>query len=824
MNVATYNTRTISDVSPENLEIMIHELENTNWSVIGLSETKVKESKIETLQGSRHRIFLLFQSRSNGVGFLVHKKYVPLITDYKPQSDRLTSLTLKDKFSKIHFVQCYMPTSDKEDEEVEKIYDEIQTLIKDIPKRDHVFIMGDFNCKIGGLHINYGNFIGKHTLGKYNERGERLAQFCARNDLKITNSFFQKRKLCTWTSPDGKTKNQIDYILTRTSSTRLNVLDSSVLNKPDISDHKMVRTKVRLNFSWPKKEKSKPSMKVEQLKDLTKRDSFQLELHNRFSSLVDLKEPEEMYDNIVRNILGSAETCLDSNVNPYPKWMTEESKAAIRKKHDIRKENGPKSTQYREAKAKSKKLVKRDKLKLVEVDLDRISSLPPSQQYYAAIKKLKTRPRNIGWGIRSDQGELLTDKDAILQRWAEFYEKLYYDKTTEFSMKAPSDELIPSILKEEVENAIRKIKPGKSPGLDQIYTEYLKAGGETLVKALTNLFNRILVTGTVPTGFKEAMIVVIFKKGSMLDCSNYRPISLLSHVYKLFITVISLRVKHDLYNFLPSSQAAYQPGRGTIEQIWCMEQIIEKSLEFNNPTYITFIDFTKAFDSVHLTCLWSRLHKTNINERYITLLKETYDKSTAIVKTDIGKTRRINILKGVKQGDVLSAILFCIVIAAIQQQVEEECNSGISMGGHLISNLSYADDIAVVSNSVDGLQKYLDALSYHSSQVGLHINVAKTKCMSITKEPQQLQLKIYGKEIEEVSDFVYLGHKLSRINDGSVAVQHRISLGWAAFQNNKILLTSNRIPPKVKGKIYKTYILPVVLYGLDCVNWTSVLC
>ncbi len=426
LNVATYNTRTISDVSPENLEIIIHELETINWSVIGLSETKVKESKIETLEGSKHRIFLSGnnQSRSNGVGFLVHKKYVPLITDYKPQSDRLTSLTIKDKFSKIHFIQCYMPTSDKEDEEVEKIYDEIQNLIKDIPKRDHVFIMGDFNCKIGGLHSNYGNIIGKHTLGKYNERGEMLAQFCARNDFKVTNSFFQKRKLYTWISPDGKTKNQIDYILTRISSTRLNVLDSSVLSKPDISDHKMVRTKVRLNFSWPRKEKIKPSMKLEQLKDSTKRNIFQLELCNRFSSLADLKEPEEIYENIVQNIHESAKTCLDSNVTSFPKWMTEESKAAIRKKHDIRKKNGPKSNQYKEAKAMSKRLVKRDKLKLVEVDLDRISSLPPSQQYYAAIKKLKTRPKNIGWGIRNNRGELLTDKNAILERWAEFYEEL----------------------------------------------------------------------------------------------------------------------------------------------------------------------------------------------------------------------------------------------------------------------------------------------------------------------------------------------------------------------------------------------------------------
>ncbi len=648
---------------------------------------------------------------------------------------------------------------------------------------------------------------------------------CARNDLIVTNSLFQKRKLYTWTSPDGKTRNQIDYILTRKSSTRLNILDSSVLSRPDISDHKMVRTKVRLNFSWPKKEKSKPGLKVEQLKDPGKRNTFQLELSNRFSSLMDLEEPDQMYENIVKTIHESAEACLDANVNTFPKWMTEESKAAIKRKHKISQEIGPKSSQYRKAKTESKRLVKRDKLKLIEFDLDRISSLPPSQQYYAAIKKLKTRPKNIGWGIKNSKGEILTDKDAILQRWAEFYEQLYYDKTTLFSMKADSDEPIPAILKEEAEYAIKKIKSGKSPGLDHILTEYIKAGGESMVDALTLLFNKILVTGTVPQGFKEALIVVLFKKGSMLECSNYRPISLLSHIYKIFITIISERVKNDLYKSLPSSQAAYQPGRGTIEQILCMEQIIEKSLEFNNPTFITFIDFTKAFDSVKLESLWTLLQRTDINKRYIKLLKETYDKSTATIKTDIGETRKINVLKGVKQGDVLSAILFCVVIAAILQQVEEECSSGVTMGGHLISNLSYADDIAVISNSVNGLQEYLDALSHHSSLVGLHINVGKTKCMSIDKEPlRDLRLKIYGKEIETVSEFVYLGHKLSRTNDGNVAVQHRIGLGWAAFQSNKFLLTSKRIPPKVKARIYNTYILPVVLYGLDCVNWTVSLC
>ncbi len=132
--------------------------------------------------------------------------------------------------------------------------------------------------------------------------------------MTVTNSLFQKRKLHTWISPSGKTKNQIDYILTRKSSTRLNILDSSTLNKPDISDHKIVRTKIRLNFTWPKKERRKPTIKTEQLKDKTKRQIFQLELRNRFSTLALINEPHEIYDNIVKAIHESAENSISDTI------------------------------------------------------------------------------------------------------------------------------------------------------------------------------------------------------------------------------------------------------------------------------------------------------------------------------------------------------------------------------------------------------------------------------------------------------------------------------------------------------------------------------
>ena len=92
--------------------------------------------------------------------------------------------------------------------------------------------------------------------------------------------------------------------------------------------------------------------------------------------------------------------------------------------------------------------------------------------------------------------------------------------------------------------------------------------------------------------------------------------------------------------------------------------------------------------------------------------------------------------------------------------------------------------------------------------------------MTTDKINTNLHLTIDNNEISQVTEFTYLGHKLSSINDGLVAVQHRIGLGWAAF-NNKAVLTSKRVSYHLKAKIFNTYVIPVVLYGLECVNWTS---
>ena len=110
-------------------------------------------------------------------------------------------------------IQAYAPTSKAEEAEVERFCEDLQDLLELTPKTDVLFIIGDWNAKVGSQEIR--GVTGKFGLGVHNEAGQRLIEFCQENALVIENTLFQqhKRRLCTWTSPDGQHRNQTDYIL-----------------------------------------------------------------------------------------------------------------------------------------------------------------------------------------------------------------------------------------------------------------------------------------------------------------------------------------------------------------------------------------------------------------------------------------------------------------------------------------------------------------------------------------------------------------------------------------------------------------------------------
>ena len=125
----------------------------------------------------------------------------------------MISVRLQGKPFNITVFKVYAPTSNVEEAEVERFYEDLQDLVELTPKNDVLFIIGDWNAKVGSQETP--GVTGKFGLGMRNEAGKRLTEFCQENALVIANTHFQqhKRRLYTWTSPDGKYLNQIDYII-----------------------------------------------------------------------------------------------------------------------------------------------------------------------------------------------------------------------------------------------------------------------------------------------------------------------------------------------------------------------------------------------------------------------------------------------------------------------------------------------------------------------------------------------------------------------------------------------------------------------------------
>ena len=162
------------------------------------------------------------------------------------KNDTIISVCFQDKPFSVTVIQVYVAASNAEEAEVEWFYKDLQDLLELTPPKDVLFIIGDWNAKVGSQETP--GVTGKFGLGMWNEAGQRLIEFCQENALVIANTLFQqhKRRLYIWTSPDGQYQSQIDYIL---CSQRWRKSIQSAKTSPGAdcgSDHELLIAKFRL--------------------------------------------------------------------------------------------------------------------------------------------------------------------------------------------------------------------------------------------------------------------------------------------------------------------------------------------------------------------------------------------------------------------------------------------------------------------------------------------------------------------------------------------------------------------------------------------------
>src|SRR6218665_3264893 len=197
----------------------------------------------------------------------------------------------------------------------------------------------------------------------------------------------------------------------------------------------------------------------------------------------------------------------------------------------------------------------------------------------------------------------------------------------------------------------------------------------------------------------------------------------------------------------------------------------------------------------------------------INILTKLYSKQKTRVKVAGTMSTEFRIRRGVRQGCVLSPTLFNIVAEMVMRETLETYEGGVQIGERRITNLRYADDIILIANTMEELQRRLNEAG---RKFGLQINTSKTKVMTTTGAT--CQIRINEETLEQVDTFMYLGSAITRDSDCATEIRMRLAKGYAVATDLKRIWKSHDIKVTTKMELLRTLVWPVAIYG--CEGWT----
>ena len=525
--------------------------------------------------------------------------------------------------------------------------------------------------------------LGKYGVGRRNERGDRLVEFAASRNLYIANTKFQKKSKWTWKSPDGKTLNEIDFIMTSRIDT---VKDVKVLNRINAgSDHRIVRSKIQFQHRIERTKltcKIRKSINLLRLREM--RQEFQLELNNRFQMLSTIETNiDSSYQELSKTILETAHRIAGPSKKSATNKISEETRKLLVERREMKQHIPRDKIKYVELCKNIRKRM-RDEIRKYNTKAVEQALLENKGVKAARLKVINGRKLMVA--IKDELGNVITDREKIVERCAEFYKKLYSSTLDRLTNSSAHVETAPNVTCSEVENALKYMSRGKAPGTDGLVIELIQDGGPQVWKRLAALFTKCIETRTIPAEWNEGSIVLLHKKGDIKDINNYRPISLLSHTGKLFSKIILNRIETTLDYNQTREQAGFRKGYSTTDHLQVLSQLIEKTNEYEIPMCLAFVDYEKAFDSVEHLGIISAIRNHGVSEAYIELLTNVYNNGYAEIRLD-RVSPRFPIRRGVRQGYTISPKLFNAGLEEVFRRLQWD-EVGLKVNGENISHLS----------------------------------------------------------------------------------------------------------------------------------------
>jgi len=832
--VGCWNVRSL--YSPGAVKLLVQELKHFKWDVVGIAETHltgvddIREGECSIISSGgegAHRA---------GVALVIGKSASAALISSKPVSDRIISARFKTATGHLTIVQVYAPTMAASNSVMEEFYDQLQEELNSIPASDIVVVTGDFNAKVGAREEGEEGAVGRFGLGQRNGRGDMLVDFCCANNLCITNTFYRQAKenrYWTWESPDGKIRNQIDYILV---SKRLqgSVRNSRAYPSAEVgSDHQLVLANIKLKVKKTEKGDRFYKTDIAKLKDEKILNTYKVRMENQWESLAVKNQGqgqvEEKWGNIKAAFKGAAEEVLgQTKGGRQTEWLTEKTRQLAEERRIARtkRDEGPVAKKHHNFLCRQvKENARQDRESYIGQLCESIENCQKqnkSREVYEGVRKLTGKHVSKVSAVKDKQGKMLTDGQEVRGRWKEYFEELYNDPNAVCTANLPElplhneDEETPEILMDEVVDAVNQLRRFKAVGYDGISAEEIQAAmtGKGL-EVMLALCRDIWEEEQIPSDWKRAIIVPIHKKKDKMECNNYRGVSLLCHSSKIFSRILLNRLRKRTEEILSEEQAGFRAGRSTIDQIFTLRQLAEKYIEMDRGLYVGYIDFKKAFDSVWREGLWRVMRHLGYEEKTVRILESMYQGTFSAVRAGGNLSDWFETTVGVLQGCALSPLLFNVFLEAIMGRALAEREEGAIIGGNLISNLRFADDIGALAESNQGLQDNMNSISLEAERLGMKMNLEKTEVQYIGKEKVAMDISIGGTTLKQVDEFVYLGSKIEGNGSSDQDVKRRIGLANGVVQSLASIWRAEGISVKTKVRVYETLVLSLLLYNSE---------
>ena len=403
--------------------------------------------------------------------------------------------------------------------------------------------------------------------------------------------------------------------------------------------------------------------------------------------------------------------------------------------------------------------------------------------------------------------------------------------------RVAAEALNPPLTLAEVEASIRRLGNNKSAGADGVASELLKNGGEMMAKVLHRICQIAWEQSEVPMDWLRGVIVPLHKDGDRKLPANYRPITLLSIVGKVYTGVLQHRLMawSEAHGIIAPEQGGFRPGRGCPEQLFTLTELIKLRRLRDELTFACFIDFRKAYDTVWHAGMQRKLREYNITGPMLRALCSLYSgcESTVRLGGPLGYTDFFPIETGVRQGCILSPWLYSLFINDLTRLLKEQKGSGASIdegGMDRLCALLYADDIVLLSDDEESLQVLMETVQDYAREWRFEVNHSKCGLMrfgcsgNASCTLPKSQLTIDGIAVPWVKSYKYLGVELSN----GVGLPFRefrkrmlTSATRAGYQVAGMGMYTGKLSVPLGVQVYKALVRPLLEYAAEITSSMS---